>query len=114
MDLPPPAVVLAIRGPLARSDLPGLYRRACAALERGANGVLVCDVSAVPGDAVAVEALARLALGARRHRCRVTLRGSTAELDALIELMGLRGPLSLGLSRRTSAAARTAGTGSAC
>jgi MFS family permease len=100
---------LAIRRPLARSDLPGLYRRACAALERCRDGVLICDVSAVPVDGVAVEALARLALGARRHRCRVQLRGSTAELDALIELVGLGETLSL----RTSAADRTTGTASA-
>jgi ABC-type transporter Mla MlaB component len=90
-----PEVELAIRRPLARSDLPGLYRRACAALERCRDGVLICDVSAVPADRVAVEALARLALGARRHRCRVQMRGSTAELDALIELVGLGETLSL-------------------
>jgi ABC-type transporter Mla MlaB component len=97
---------LAIRGPLARPDLPGLYRRACAALEQCRDEVLICDVSAVPVDAVALEALARLALGARRHGCRVQLRGSTAELDALIELAGLGKALSL----RTPAAGRTAGT----
>jgi len=83
------AAALAIRGPIARSDLPGLYRRACTALEACGNGVLVCDVAGVPVDAVAVDALARLALGARRHGCRVALRGASAELDELAELMGL-------------------------
>jgi ABC-type transporter Mla MlaB component len=102
-------VELEIRGPLARSDLPGLYDRACAALERCRNGILICDVSAVPADAVALEALARLALGARRHRSRVKLRGSTPELDALIELAGLGEALSL----RTPAADQTGGTASA-
>jgi ABC-type transporter Mla MlaB component len=95
VGLPASAVELAIRGPLARSDLPGLYRRACAALDQCRDGVLICDVSAVPADAVALEALARLALGARRHRCRVQLRGSTASLDALIELAGLGKTFSL-------------------
>ena len=106
-----PEVELAIRRPLARSDLPGLYRRACDALERCQHGVLICDVSGIPADAVAIEALARLALGTRRHRCRVQLRGSTAELDALIELVGLGETLRLGL--RTSVADRTTGTASA-
>jgi ABC-type transporter Mla MlaB component len=81
---------LAIRGPLVRSDLPGLYRRACAALEECRGGLLICDVGEVAADAVAIEALARLALGARRHGCQVELQGSTAPLDALIELVGLR------------------------
>ncbi|MFZ0088293.1 MAG: STAS domain-containing protein [Solirubrobacteraceae bacterium] len=95
MGVPGPAVELAIRGPLARSDLPGLYRRACALLDQGRHGVLICDVSAVPVDAMALAALARLALGARRHACRVQLRGSTAELDALIGLAGLEETFSL-------------------
>jgi ABC-type transporter Mla MlaB component len=97
---------LAIHGPLVRSDLPDLYRRACAALGGCPGGVLICDVGGVGADAVAVEALARLALGARRHRCQVEMRGSTPELDALIELMGLREVL----RRRTATGDRRAGT----
>jgi ABC-type transporter Mla MlaB component len=106
VSLPGPTVELTIRGPLARSDLTGLFCRACAALERCRDGRLICDVAGIPADAVAIEALARLALGARRHRCQVELRGSTAQLDALIELVGLAETLSL----RTPAADRTTGT----
>ncbi len=84
-----PALELTIRGPIARSDLPGLYRRACAALEGAADRVLVCDVTGVPVDAVAVEALARLALGARRQGCQIALRGAASELRELLRLMGL-------------------------
>lgn len=62
--------------------------------------MLTCDVTAVPVDAVAVEALARLALGARRHGCEVALRGATVHLCALIELVGLSDAL-----RPTDAAA---------
>jgi ABC-type transporter Mla MlaB component len=102
-----PAREVEIRGPLVRSDLPGLYRRTCTALAGCRGGLLVCNVRGVPPDAVAIEALARLALGARRHRCQIELRGSTAELDALIELVGLRETL----SRRTATADRTAETG---
>jgi ABC-type transporter Mla MlaB component len=100
---------LAIRGQLVRSDLPGLYRRTCAALEGCQGGVLICNIVGVSADAVAIEALARLALGARRHRCQVELRGSTEKLDALIELVGL-GEV---LRRRTARADRIAGIGSA-
>lgn len=85
-----PAVELAIYGPIARSDLPGLYRRACAALAGSPGGRLRCDVTGIAMDAVTVEALARLALGARRHRCQVAVHGATAELNALIDLVGLR------------------------
>lgn len=89
VNLSRPAVELAIRGPLTQSDLPGLCRRACAALAGAADGVLVCDVTGVPVDAVAVDALARLAVGARRQGCRVALRGATAELRELLALTGL-------------------------
>ncbi len=51
--------------------------------------MLTCDVSAVPVDAVVVEALARLALGARQQGCQVVLRGASTQLRALIELAGL-------------------------
>jgi ABC-type transporter Mla MlaB component len=58
--------------------------------------VVVCDVAGVEPDAVAVEALARLQLGARRHGRRVQLRGASPELCALIELLGLTEVLSPG------------------
>ncbi|MEO6857869.1 MAG: STAS domain-containing protein [Solirubrobacteraceae bacterium] len=106
MSIADPARELAVRGPLIRSDLPGLYRRSCAALQGCQGGVLICDVAGVFADAVAIEALARMALGARHHRCQVELRGSTEELDALIELAGLREVL----RPRTPRADRTAGT----
>lgn len=104
-----PMTELVIRGPLDRSHLPGLYKRACAALAACPGELLVCDVRGVSADAVAVEALARLALGARRHRCRVELRGSSRELDGLIELAGLQAVF----RPRTPTAGRRAGTESA-
>jgi len=51
--------------------------------------VLLCEVAGVPADAVAVDALARLALAARRSRCRVLLRGASTELIGLVAFMGL-------------------------
>jgi ABC-type transporter Mla MlaB component len=90
---PPTTTRFAIWGPIARSDLPGLYRRVCAVLSSAPNEVLVCETSNVQADAVAVDALARLALGARRHGCQVRLRGASKELRELVEFMGLESVL---------------------
>jgi ABC-type transporter Mla MlaB component len=86
---PPQTVAFAIGGPIARSDLPGLSDRVCALLRRTGAEVAVCDVAGVAADAVAVDALARLQLGARRHGCRVRLRNASPELRALVAFMGL-------------------------
>ena len=86
----PQTIAFAIRGPLRRGDLPGLCERVCALLERSAAEVAFCDVRAVEPDAVTVDALARLQLAARRHRCQVRLRGASPELGELIGFMGLR------------------------
>ena len=90
MAVPAPETTLfAIRGPIAREDLPGLCDRVCGLLARTGAGVALCDVRSVEPDAVVVDALARLQLGARRHGCRVRLRGASRELRELVELMGL-------------------------
>ena len=86
-----PPLLVQVRGPLRRSDLPELYARACAGLAGGGHGVLELEVSRVSADAVALDALARLALAARRHGCRVHLRGADPDLWRLIDLSGLRG-----------------------
>jgi ABC-type transporter Mla MlaB component len=86
---PPRTVTLAIRVPLEHADLAGLFERTCALLQGDAAEVLRCEVAGVPADAVAVEALARLALGARRRGCRVRLCGASAELRALVGFVGL-------------------------
>ena len=83
-------VPVRIRGPLQRSDLPGLYVRVCALFTANPGATLVCDVSEVPIDAVAVEALARLHLGARRNGCTVRLLSAPRELMELVSFMGLR------------------------
>ena len=81
-------VALAIRGPIARGDLPSLCDHVCAVLARSGD-VVACDVADVEPDAVTVEALARLQLAARRRDCRVELRKASRELLELVELMGL-------------------------
>jgi ABC-type transporter Mla MlaB component len=90
MSAPPPQqVAFAIGGPIERADLPGLCERVCAHLRASGAGVVLCDVQGVRADAVAVDALARLQLAARRHGCRVMLRGASDELHALVGFMGL-------------------------
>jgi ABC-type transporter Mla MlaB component len=85
----PRVIAFTIRGPIARADLPGLCDRVCALLAASAAGVAVCDVTGVEADAVTVDALARLQLGARRHACRVRLVGASEELRELVAFMGL-------------------------
>ena len=82
-------VAVAIRGPLQRTDLPGLYTRVCALFTANPGATLACDVTEVAVDAVAVEALARLQLGARRHGCTVRLLSAPRELIELAAFMGL-------------------------
>jgi hypothetical protein len=51
---------------------------------------IACDVGPVPADALAVDALARLQLTARRSGREIRLRNSTRELQELIAFVGLR------------------------
>jgi ABC-type transporter Mla MlaB component len=79
----------AIRGPIARADLPGLCDRVCALLGETGAGTVLCDVHGIEPDAVTVDALARLQLAARRRRCQVRLRNASDELVELVAFMGL-------------------------
>jgi len=91
----PRVLAFAVYGPIRRSDLPGLCDRVCALLASSDGaGVALCDVAGVEPDAVTVDALARLQLGARRHRCRVRLRNASPELLQLVAFMGLEDVLS--------------------
>ena len=82
-------VAFAVRGPIERSDLPGLCDRVCSLLASSGATVALCDASGVPADAVTVDALARLQLAARRYGCQVRLRAGSDELLDLLEFMGL-------------------------
>lgn len=85
----PQTIAFAVRGPIARSDLPGLCERVCALFGLTDPDVALCDVSSVEPDAVAVDALARLQLAARRYGCQVRLRDASGELLELVAFMGL-------------------------
>ncbi|HET9186511.1 MAG TPA: STAS domain-containing protein, partial [Acidothermaceae bacterium] len=86
---PDAAVTFAIRGPIARADLPGLCDRVCELLSAAGGNPVYCDVAGVPADAMTVEALARLQLTAQRNSCRVRLLNASPELLELVVLMGL-------------------------
>ncbi len=82
-------VTLTIRGPLLREDLAGLFERTCALLGGACAETLLCEVDGVAADAICAEALARLALAARRRGCRTQLSGASPELRALVDFLGL-------------------------
>lgn len=89
-DRPHRTVVFVVDGPLAPADVPGLCRRVRALMDQPGGTQVVCDVGAlVVPDGVAVDALARLQLAARRRGCRVALRHAPAELLELLALAGL-------------------------
>ena len=84
----PQTVALAIRGPIERTDLPGLCERVCALLEGGVD-LALCDVRGVEPDAVTADALARLQLAAVRRGCQLRLRNASTDLLDLLLFMGL-------------------------
>jgi ABC-type transporter Mla MlaB component len=89
MVLEPATTAFAIKGPLARADLPGLRKRVNALLERTKPDIAFCDVRGIEPDAVTVDALCRLQLAAKRHGCQVRLRHASNELRELVSFMGL-------------------------
>jgi ABC-type transporter Mla MlaB component len=81
---------VVITGRIEPLDVEGLCERVRAALEQSAARVVVCDVAGlVAPDAVAVDALARLQLTAKRMRAEIRLRGASDELRDLLDLTGL-------------------------
>jgi hypothetical protein len=79
-----------IGGSIAGPDVHGLCRRLRVCLEESCADVVVCDVGALCGaDAVALDALARLQLTARRLGCCIRLRDASPELRELLAFAGL-------------------------
>jgi ABC-type transporter Mla MlaB component len=85
----PRTIGFAVRGPIARDDLPGLCERVCTLFGSTRPEVAVCDVEGVEPDAVTVDALARLQLAARRSGYEVTVTAAPDDVLELIELAGL-------------------------
>ena len=86
-------VELRLPGPLTDD----VVARTCAALTMRlrAGGVsrVVCHLDRVGSDLAAVDAVARLALTARRAGVAFDLRGLDPDLPALLQLVGLSGLL---------------------
>lgn len=83
-------VVVFISGRIDPPDIPVLCERALVALCEDRGCVLVCDVRGIVApDAVAVDALARLQLLARRAGAELRLQGATERLIELLEMAGL-------------------------
>jgi ABC-type transporter Mla MlaB component len=85
----PLTITFSIRGPIARTDLPGLCERVRRLLGSTGASVALCDVAGVEPDAVTVDALARLQLAAKRFGCQVRLRRASAQLLELVAFLGL-------------------------
>jgi ABC-type transporter Mla MlaB component len=98
------SATIVLAGPLGRGELELALARAGLALANGCEE-LCCCVEHLDANAATVETLARLALLARRGGCRVSLRGASAQLLALLELVGLSE--ALGALSPGAAAART-------
>jgi ABC-type transporter Mla MlaB component len=86
--------VVIVAGPLGLDEASTLCERARAMLADGDGDVVVCDVGSVAeADLGTVDALARLALIARRLGRPVMLRDACPELRELLEFAGLAGVL---------------------
>jgi hypothetical protein len=91
----PTTVVFAVAGPIARADLPAICGGVAALLEATGADVALCDVGTLPADAVAVDALARIQLAARRMGRQVVLRHAADDLRDLLAFVGLGGVLGI-------------------
>jgi len=81
--------LLVIAGPLADGDVQALCERLRAVIAASDVQVVVCDVAALPANARAFEALARLQLTARRLQRRIRLQRASPELQQLLQFVGL-------------------------
>ena len=87
----PSTIVLAISGRITRAGIPKLCERVHYFLDTGDAETVICDVSGVVDpDTVAVDALARLQLTARRLGYQIKLRSACHDLQDLLALTGLR------------------------
>ena len=95
MTLGPPhtdssPALLVVAGPVDdQDDVRALCEQLGAVMAGCAAATVVCDVYALPPDARALEALARLQLTARRAQRRIRLQRASRELLQLLEFAGL-------------------------
>ena len=83
------AIVVVVGSPIAPADLSTLCSGVRARVERSTAEVVVIDLGGVDADAVTVDAMARLALVARRLGRAVELRDPPPALLELLAFTGL-------------------------
>jgi len=91
----PTTVAFAVAGPIARADIPALCGRVAALLDATDADVVLCDATTLPADAATVDAVARIALAARRMGRRLVLRDAADDLIDLIAFIGVAGALGI-------------------
>jgi hypothetical protein len=91
----PTTVAFAVAGPIARADIPALCGRVATLLATSGADIALCDVAALPADAAAVDAVARIQLAARRMGRRLVLREAADDLLDLVAFVGVAGPLGI-------------------
>ena len=85
----PNTIILAVDS-LDPDEVPDLIERLGRGIVRGDSTIILCDLARLAdADIATVDALARLALRARRMGCAVTLRDPSTELLELVGLAGL-------------------------
>ena len=85
----PNRIILAVDS-LDPDEVPDLIERLGPGIVRGDSTIILCDLARLAdADMATVDALARLALRARRMGCAVTLRDPSTELLELVGLAGL-------------------------
>jgi ABC-type transporter Mla MlaB component len=91
--------LIALRAVSCAEVVAACARLRALAQERTVETV-ACDVSALAAEVAAIEALARLALHARRSGCSLRLRRASPQVRELVELCGLSDALSVECQRQ--------------
>jgi ABC-type transporter Mla MlaB component len=87
---PQPKTIVLVVDSLEPDDIPGLIDHVGPGIVRGGTTIILCDLARLAdADMATVDALARLALRARRMGCVVSLRDPSTELLELVGLAGL-------------------------
>jgi ABC-type transporter Mla MlaB component len=87
---PQPKTIVLVVDSLEPGDVPDLLARLGPGMVAGGASIILCDLARLAdADMATVDALARLALRARRMGCAVSLRAPSTELLDLVGLAGL-------------------------
>ena len=95
----PRVMVVAIGGQITRDDAQLLGDVVLALLESDPTDLIRCDLAGLTrSDAAVVDALCRMQMAARRHRCKLEIQDPSVELCELLYLTGLTNVLPVAAS----------------